>query len=85
MFVITPCAVPFPVVPSNSDDVTSSPTTKVPTMFVKNNSVTVNAPDWKFSTLSTVAVAEDFAPVIILDSNLSLASLVIILRVFSLL
>ena len=82
---MTPCAIPVPKVPSNSEDVMVSPTTNVPTIFVKNNSVTSNAPDTKFSTLSTVAVAEDVAPVIILDSNRELTSLVITLRVFSLL
>ena len=85
MSVKTPCAIPEPKLLSNTLDCTVSPTTKEPTTSIKNNSVTLNAPAWKFSILSTMAVADDVNPWTVLDSNLSLVSSVIILNAFSVL
>ena len=59
MSVKTPCVTPDPVVPLYVEDCTVSPTINVPEISVKNNSVTCKAPDTKFSTLSTIAVALD--------------------------
>ena len=55
--------MPVPETPSTSLDVTLSPTTNVPTICVKNNSVTLNTPDWNVSTLFTIPVPPDCWPV----------------------